>query len=149
MLRWGSFHCTLFTIEVFGSLFLGFAHAGTTAARLAVPCRLPEREIAASEHSTAPYRLLTGSRSCPCSPPVSHKPLTLNPVQVGNWFLLLSLQSTSGVKARAASNSPPSLGGSSGTVGAGGAADRAEKRFKNEAAAQQTPKKSGNEGFRV
>ena len=61
------------------------------------------------------------------------------------------LQSTSGVKARAASDSAPSQGpgASSGRTGPGGAADRAEARFESESAAGQTPKKSGNEGFRV
>ena len=61
------------------------------------------------------------------------------------------LQSTSGVKARAASDSAPSQGpgASSGRTGPGGAADRAEARFDSEFAAGQTPKKSGNEGFRV
>jgi hypothetical protein len=60
-------------------------------------------------------------------------------------------KSTSGVKARAASDSAPSQGpgASSGRTGPGGAADRAEARFDSESAAGQTPKKSGNEGFRV
>jgi hypothetical protein len=60
-------------------------------------------------------------------------------------------KSTSGVKARAASDSAPSQGpgASSGRTGPGGAADRAEARFEAESAAGQTPKKSGNEGFRV
>jgi hypothetical protein len=66
-------------------------------------------------------------------------------------LLVHMLQSTSGVKARAASDSAPSQGpgASSGRAGPGGAADRAEARFESEAAAGQTPKKSGNEGFRV
>ncbi len=60
-------------------------------------------------------------------------------------------QSTSGVKARAASGAdqPQLGGGSAGTAGRPGAADREEQRFEKEAAVDQTPAKSGNQGFRV
>lgn len=62
-------------------------------------------------------------------------------------LFFLTMQSTSGVKARGASASAkPSLGAGAGagTKGRGGAADRAEERFETEAAANNTPGKYDN-----